>query len=63
MNFNGNKGVITVKGKSVISNNTANNGGGGISSRHQLTIKPIDSDSPVIRENTTDSFGGGIYLP
>ena len=63
MNFNGNKGVITVKGKSVISNNTANNGGGGISSSHKLTVEPIDSNSPVIKENTTGSYGGGIYLP
>ncbi|QHX42961.1 hypothetical protein GWP43_05335 [Treponema vincentii] len=63
MNFNGNKGVITVKGTSVISNNTANSGGGGISSSHQLTIEPIDSNSPVIKENTTGSYGGGIYLP
>ncbi|UTC43536.1 right-handed parallel beta-helix repeat-containing protein [Treponema sp. OMZ 857] len=63
MNFNGNKGVITVKGKSVISNNTASSGGGGIASSYQLTIQSIDSNSPVIKENITGSYGGGIYLP
>ena len=63
MRFNGNKGVITVKGKSVISNNTASSGGGGIASSYQLTIEPVGSNSPVIKENKTNSYGGGIYLP